>query len=175
MGRSLTLGLLLFCLGVPPSHSSLYAQARGSAPPTGGCPRIAAVPGPNTTVRWSGNWGAEAEAEATITFFAFECFAEHHPAVESTSKSGTHRMVGAYTDYMIVMTVDFDTAVSNAHTLLGLNIEAVSAKNVVLGECTIHFWADQRHHHETNRIILSGSEIERVVKLRIKNQTGNKV
>jgi len=162
-------GLLLLSLAVASLSSGLHAQAGGRAAPAGGCPKIAVPPVPSAIVWREGN----DRREGRVTFFAFECLAEHHPAVETTSKSGVHRAEGAYTDYVIVVTVDLERA-GDSQRYASVPIQAVSAKGVELGSSQFYF-SPGASNHNTTRFVLSESEIQRVVKLTIGEPADNRL
>lgn len=168
-----TLVLLLLSLVVASLSSGLYAQTGGRAEPASGCPKIAVPPTPGAFAWRAG----KLLLEAKLTFFAAECLAEHHPAVGTTHENGTHSAAGASTSYTIVVTVDFEMPGDDQGKDLSqwsIPIEAVSAKGVALGEGRIYIWRGEGRYHRTTRIILSESEIQRVVKLTIGEPAGSK-
>ncbi len=164
--RPLVFTLLVLAAGS--LSGGLRAQAGGTVALEAGCARIA-VPASQSTFVW---WDGRFRREGTVKFFAIECLPVIHPPVETTSGNGVHCTAGAYTDYAIVATVDFEAPGDGAGGK-SIAIEALSAKGVVLGRGPINFTLGALSYHETTRISLSEAEVKRVVKLSIREAAGS--
>jgi hypothetical protein len=146
----------------------LHAQTGGKAALASGCPQIAVPASPSTFIWWDG----KIRREAALKFFAIECLPVYHPAAETTCENGAHCTIGSYADYVIVATADFEAPGDSAGGKR-ITIEALSAKGVVLGHGPINFTLGEQRYHETTRIRLSEAEIQRVVKLTIREAPGS--